>query len=489
VDASFRDAVKENVTIVDGVKRVEAEAEAEKDVACEKESAFVVDGVVVGLSIPGEDDASNDDVGEPVDDTIVVSEELTELSRVSLPEGELVEIAEWDIGSGDREEAIETVPLPEAESDFLSEADWEEVVVDVDDAISEIVSDTVVDAVDDTVCEDDAVRLADDETPPESVLLGDASGEPVSGVVSDDVADDERVNGDVGEKPEEPEAINEPVWSRDSLATFDKVGVPVYGWLTLPADVRVTEALDVNDVSTDAVKVAVRDIMIEGVPKVGVAYSVEKDVDEAPTDVVDEDDAIPEELDDSRADNDKQADTDASFENEAGGVMVVIEVSEDVPRTLELDAALNDSKTVSVTATEEDTQWLGDFVETAEALAVPLDDAHRVGSSTDAVLGALPLDPCVTEACKLVLGVSETAGEGEDGGEEDFRPETLPTIVTEPVGELDPSDDCDPDADVMTDKEDAADVDAVSDAVEVAEFSIEELCRAVGVSLSDASGE
>ena len=132
--------------------------------------------------------------------------------------------------------------------------------------------------------------------------------------------------------------------------------MPVYGWLTLPADVRVTEALDVNDVSADAVKVAVCDIMIEGVPKVGVAYSVEKDVDEAPTDVVDEDDAIPEELDDSRADNDKQADTDASFENEAGGDMVVIEVSEDVPRTLELDAALNDSKTVSVTATEEDTQ-------------------------------------------------------------------------------------------------------------------------------------
>ncbi len=94
MDASFRDAVKENVTIVDGVKRVETEAEAEKDVACEKESAFVVDGIVVGLSIPGEDDASNDDVSEPVDDTIVVSEELTELSRVSLPEGELVEIAE-----------------------------------------------------------------------------------------------------------------------------------------------------------------------------------------------------------------------------------------------------------------------------------------------------------------------------------------------------------------------------------------------------------
>ncbi len=88
-----------------------------------------------------------------------------------------------------------------------------------------------------------------------------------------------------------------------------------------------------------------------------------------------------------------------------------------------------------------------------------------------------------------MLGVSETAGEGEDGGEEDFRPETLPTIVTEPVGELDPSDDCDPDADVMTDKEDTADVEAVSDAVDVAEFSIEELCRAVGVSLSDASGE
>ncbi len=84
-------------------------------------------------------------------------------------------------------------------------------MVDVDDAISEIVSDTVVDAVDGTVCEDDAVRLADDETPPDSVLLGDASGEPESGVVSDDVADDERDNGDVGEKPEEPEALNEPV--------------------------------------------------------------------------------------------------------------------------------------------------------------------------------------------------------------------------------------------------------------------------------------
>jgi hypothetical protein len=94
VDASFRDAVTENDIIVDGVKRDEAEAEAEKEVSREKESAFVADSIEVGLSIPEEDDASNDVVGEPVDDTLVVSEELTALSRVSLPEGELVEIAE-----------------------------------------------------------------------------------------------------------------------------------------------------------------------------------------------------------------------------------------------------------------------------------------------------------------------------------------------------------------------------------------------------------
>jgi hypothetical protein len=359
----------------------------------------------------------------------------------------------------------------------------------VGEAIPEKDSDTVTDVLVDEVCEDDAEAPIVVVTLPEKVLPDDDPGEPVECIEAVDVIDDEADKSVVAEDPGEPEPKEDPLVSADPLGAFEKEGESVGKGLALPAEVRDAETLDETEADCEAVKVSVGDPIFEGVPCVGEAHSVVTAVDEALLEIADEDDAQPEELEDDRPEYVKPADSDAPCENEARDELVDIGVGDNVSRELALDPKLSESRAECEEAAEEDAQRLGESESTAEALNILLDEAHRVGSSADAVVLALPLISDVPEARKLLLAVTEIAEDGVDCGEDDILLETLPPTVNDPVRELDDSTVFVPDNVDMTEDEDVTVVNAVIDEVEDSDLSIEELRTAVGVACTEGSGE